>query len=231
MFVRWLTILVIVSAIVWAMRRERSSLDTSWQSASLPIADARDAGAALRSLDPSAGKRPSKQWLNDFATFSSNHPGNWIVGRCDQACLSESEAQQAARLDAADAVCALVVPRLSYIDRAGTLAHLTADIQNGQLQVDRLAEHFDRPYGTVWTASVLLDASPQRLDSLLARNERTWRGQQRRAIRIDAAALTFVAVVGLIYIFLNAVTKGYFTTRLRLAAVTIAGAIMIIVFI
>ena len=231
MFVRWLIVFMLIAAAVWAVRRERPSMGTPWQTASLPIADTRDAGSALRSLDATAATRPSRAWLDDFATFSSNHPGTWIVGRCHEPCLSEAEAQQSARADAADAVCALLSPRLAAVGGAGSLGRLTAGIQAGQLQVDCLTERFDRPYGTVWSASVLLDASPQRLGPLLASSERVWRELQNRAILMHIAALAFVAAVGLMYIFLNAVTKGYFTTRLRLVAVTFAAAVIIILFV
>ena len=61
----------------------------------------------------------------------------------------------------------------------------------GELASDDLAERFDRPYGTVWTETVLLDASPAKLDTLVDR----YRGElgARRvwmtAVQFGAAAL------------------------------------------
>jgi hypothetical protein len=173
--------------------------------------------------------RPSKAWLTDFAAFTSTHPGVWIVGRSHDPCLSEPEAQQAARADAANAVYALLPQRLRDADDTDALKRsVLSAIAAGGLETDAFPERFDRPYGTVWTDSVLLDASPQKLTSLLDGYDRAWRDHQRRQTLLRAAAAGLVTAAWLMYIFLNAVTKGYFTTSLRLGAAAVTAAALIL---
>jgi hypothetical protein len=225
---KWIIIVIVVTAAFGLRRYLSHHNDLALASAASPIADARDVASVFRSLDVhnSASKNSSKQWIDDFAGFRIDHPGHWIVGRSPGPCLSEQEAQQGARADAAQTVCALLPARLQNAD---ALKHsLTAAIAAGDLQADCLAERFDRPYGTVWTESVLLDVSPQKLDSFVAGYERAWRNRQHLIAAMRAAALALVGGAWLMYIFLNAVTKGYFTTRLRLGAAAVTAAAFVL---
>jgi hypothetical protein len=215
---RWLTISLVFAAAPLAAAQALST-------------DPRDPGAVFRSLDAgqSPATRPSKAWLTDFAAFTSAHPGVWIVGRSQEPCLSEQEAQQAARADAAQAVYALLPQRLRDADDTDALKRsVLSAIAAGGLVTDAFPERFDRPYGTVWTESVLLDASPQKLDSFLAGYDSAWRDRQRRLSIMRASAAGLVTAAWLMYIFLNAVTKGYFTTHLRLGAAAVTAAALIL---
>jgi hypothetical protein len=189
-----------------------------------------DPAAALRSLD--GATRANKPWVDDFAAFVTSHPGQWVVGRSTHPCLSEPEAARAARSDAANAVYARVAARFgsSPADADWVRRRITADVVDGSLDADCLAERFTRPYGTVWTESVLLDVSPQRLDSLLSSYQADQAQWRQRSSEIRQAVAISVAGAWLAYLVLNSVTKGYFTMRLRLAAalVTAAGVALLI---
>jgi len=189
-----------------------------------------DPGAVLRSL--AGATRTNKPWSDDFAAYVSSHPGQWIVGRSAHPCLSESEAARAARADAANVVYPLVAERFTAnpLDADWLRRRVAADVLAGRLDADCLAERFTRPYGTVWTESVLLDVSPQRLDSL-ASSYQIDRAQWRQlATRMRQSVAISVAGAWLGYLLLNSITKGYFTMRLRLAAalVTAAGLALLI---
>jgi hypothetical protein len=225
---KWIIIVVVIVA-AFGLRRYLSHYDnTAPAPATSPVADARDVASVFRSLEVHNSPTPgsSKEWINDFAGFRIDHPGHWIVGRCPDPCLSEQEAQQAARTNAAQAVCALLPARLRNAD--ALKRSLTSAIAAGDLQADCLAERFDRPYGTVWTESVLLDASPQKLDSFAAGHERAWRNRQHLMAAMRMGALVLVGAAWLMYIFLNAVTKGYFTTHLRLGAAAVTAAAFVL---
>jgi hypothetical protein len=197
------------------------------------VPDDRDAAAVFRSLDDVNGPttRPAKPWLADFTGFASEHPGNWIIGRSHEPCLSEAEAQRAARADATEAAYAFLPQRIrDASDRDELKKSVLSAIAEGGLETDQLVERFDRPYGTVWAESVLLDVSPGKVDSLVAGYERLMLERQRRlsVLRLGASAL--VAAAWLMYIFLNAVTKGYFTTQLRLGAAAVTAVALVLFF-
>ena len=188
-----------------------------------------DPAVALRELTGTT--RPSKLWADDFAGFVSSRPGQWVVGHSPTPCLDEPTAAQAARTDAANAVWQAVTARLGQTGGPDWLRNrVTADVVAGRLDADHLAEQFQRPYGTIWTEAVLLDVSPDRLDSLLKsyKGEDAQRHRHESGIREAVGISIFGAWLG--YLFLNAVTKGYFTFRLRLAAmlVTAVGVALLI---
>jgi hypothetical protein len=196
-------------------------------------ADKPDAASVFRSLEEgnSGAARPGKPWLDNFAGFVADHPGSWVVGRSHDPCLSEAEAAQAARADATAEFFSLISSRLhNSLNENALRRRLEADIAAGKLQADQLVERFDRPYGAVWAESVLLDASPKRLEPLIAGYERTFRDQQRRLHIWRAAAVGSAAVAWVLYLFLNSATRGYFTIRLRIAAalVTVAAIVLFI---
>jgi hypothetical protein len=177
-----------------------------------------DAAVGLREI--SAATQPSKLWAVDFASYASTHPGRWVVGHCAEPCLSEAEAGKEARADAAKVVWPMVAGPLGLTpgEASWLRERVVADVVAGRFDADTLAERFERPYGTVWTDSVLMDVSAGRVDAVVNsyRDELSdWRNRQ--AIARRGVALGMVGA-WLAYLFLNAVTKGYFTTRLRLAA-------------
>ncbi|HEY1685163.1 MAG TPA: hypothetical protein VGG19_10400 [Tepidisphaeraceae bacterium] len=228
---KWIIIVIVVVAALGLRRYWSHYHDAAMVPAAYSVAETRDVASVFRSLEVrnSPIKSSSKQWIDDFAAFRINHPGHWIVGRSPDPCLSEDEAQRTARENAAQAVWTLVPARLRNAEDADALKRsLTAAIASGGLQADYLAERFDRPYGTVWTESVLLDASPQKLDSFLSGRERAWRKRQHLIAAIRSGAFILVAAAWLLYIFLNAVTKGYFTTRLRLGAAVVTAAAFVL---
>jgi hypothetical protein len=180
-----------------------------------------DAAVALRSLSGSA--QPTKAWIADFAAFAASHPGHWIVGHCAQPCLSEAEAEQTAQADAANRVFEILQNqwRAGYFNQQWLHDRLLADIGAGALADDELSERFDRPYGTVWTDTVLLDASPAKLDPLADRYRAELQARHQRTAKLQFAALALAGSVWMAYLLVNTITKGYFTLRLRLIAGTV----------
>ena len=210
----------------------RRAMDHISVSPATPVASSNpDIAVQLRALTGTT--RPSKMWADDFATFVTSHPGQWVVGHCGEPCLSESEAGQQARTDAVKYVWPLIAGRMqrSSVDAEWLRGRVTADVVAGRLDADSLAEEFHRPYGTVWTESVLLNISADRLDALVNSYQidgGKWRSHQIG--KLPKAVVAGLVGVWLTYLFLNVVTKGYFTIRLRLAAAlaTVLGVAMLI---
>lgn len=193
--------------------------------------DAPDVAAALRSLDKNSTEANEKGWAVRFAQFINDHPATqWVVGRSPKPCLSEAEASEAARMDAIERVYPTVVNRLNPRRADAGWLHdmLTREVREGRLDADRFAESFDRPYGRVWTEAVLIDVSPARLDPLVDhyRGELNMRHVQLR--KHVAAAGIVTVLTALAYLLINSLTRGYFTLRLRLAAMAIVAATIVI---
>lgn len=131
-----------------------------------------------------------------------------------------------ARADAAQKVYLLIRRQINAgaIDRQWLRQHVLADIQAGELQVDCLIESFDRPYGTVWAESVLLNVSPTHIDPLAQRYRDELRARQARWAMLGIFAGIAVAGTWIVCFLLDIMTKGYFAMRLKLAAATITVA-------
>jgi hypothetical protein len=225
LFVRALVIGLLGSVTVVALHRRLADPDLLLASAVGPTSDA---AVALRSI--SGGSAPTKQWIADFAGFTAAHPGQWIVGRCAKPCLSQAEALQSARIDAARAVYSIALERLGSARSAGQwlAQRVLADVRAGELASDDLAERFDRPYGTIWTETVLLDASPAKLNPLVDRYRSELRAGSAKLKTIQFGAAGIALFAWFAYFLINLITRGYFTLRLQLIAGTITALALLV---
>lgn len=196
----------------------------------VPVEDTPDAAAALRSLSGKDAPVP-KPWAADFAEFINDHPRSvWIIGRCARPCLSQAEAMDEARRDAARQIVPIVAAEVNPLpwDRTRLNERVLDDLRSGGLESDRDVERFDRPYGSVWTTSILVDASPRRIEPLAVSARADLRALHRRSAG-RFAAFGIIAVASLLgYLILNWITRGYFTLRLRLGALAIVAAALLL---
>lgn len=222
---------VVLAVAVWLWVRHRMVL-RMMRSTPVAIEDRSiDVAATLRELSGKAADPADKGWATRFVEFVNNHPGRqWVVGRCTKPCLSESEAAQQAKVDAARKVFPVVARELGVgrVDADWLDHRIAQDVQDGRLEADRFVERFDRPYGQVWTESVLLDVSPANLDSIVDRYRSDLNVRHLQIRQRIAFATAAILATGLLYLLLNVMTKGYFTTRLRLAAATVIAAVAIL---
>jgi hypothetical protein len=182
-----------------------------------PPPPTRDAAAVLRQLD-GATDRELKPWLTDAKAYAADHPGRWLTGRTASAYASESEAVDAARADAARAAERLF-PRDPRRRGADPARRIAAAVRDGLWEADRQIEHFDRPYGTVWTAAVLVDASDRNVNPLLRRYAAESRTREVRAKVVAVLGAIATAGAWLTCAALNWATRGFFARRLRAGAV------------
>jgi hypothetical protein len=232
---RCITSILLIIALcitVVTIRRHRLALRIA-NAQPMPMADeSTDVASTLRAISASEADAPTKGWATRFVDYVNDHPGRqWVVGHCEKPALSESEAADTARTDAARKLYPLVARRLNATGSDADLVQnlITQDVRDARLESDRFAEQFTRPYGQVWAESVLLDVSPTRLDPLID-HYRQQIGFRHLQTRRHAAAGGFIIVAtALLYLLLNSVTKGYFTTRLRFAATVIAAAVLILI--
>ncbi len=188
-----------------------------------------------------------KSWVHDLASFTSTYPDrSWLVSCSPRPCKNQAEAEQAAVEQAAQELLPRIERRLSGPERTSLstsngawtgakptrdreLELLEVELQRGAYIVDRFVQSFDRPYGKLWHAKLLIDSSDHNLTRLAQAitNERrmTHRSWKTQMLSIGAV----FAIVIAIYLFLNAATKGYYAWSLRgLALVAVAGATLVL---
>ncbi len=185
-----------------------------------------------------------KLWVANFAEFVGRNPkSRWILAQSQQPCIDQHEAEQQALEDAAAKLLGEVSDRLG---REGgrswpasglpvTSRHqdaIVAQLQGEGFVVDRFAQSFLRPYGRVWRQAVLIDASDDNIERLAVVCAGRIRALQASWARQAASIGGLLLVICLVYLFLNAVTKGYFSWPLRAAAVAVViiGALVVVLF-
>jgi hypothetical protein len=167
----------------------------------------------------SIARAESKPWVDDFPTFASTRDGaRWIVGRSAFPCPSEAEAHDAAERDAIDQAAVRVRPLVGqFLDPQGEV-WLRRRLGLELVIADRALSRVHRPYGDVWSESLLVDAPRDGL-ARVARDYSDWRNKRHRTIGSAVASIFGLSIaILLIYTALNAVTRGYFRGRLRTAA-------------
>ena len=169
---------------------------------------------------PASTPPQSKLWSTDLPSFMNQQPGHWVVGRSQKPALSAQEADLLARSDAASVIVPLVADRVKRpLDRKALATRIEASLFRDDWLVDRQIDMTQRPYGTIWSAAVLVDASPKRIDALVRQIEHQTRERHARAVIGMLALFVLTAVVGSVYMLLNWLTRGFFRGRLAVASV------------
>jgi hypothetical protein len=169
----------------------------------------------------------AKTWMTREADASAVAPGGkWVVAQSSAPQPTAAEAEDSARRAARDVLRRIIRDRsrerrFRNLDDGILADRLNAALFDNRdwLISDRFVQRFTRPYGDVWRVALLVDASDgalQRVAQEAGRMAATQR-EHRRVGFVATAGLLFVIIA--LYFILNAVTKGYFTWRLRGAAV------------
>jgi hypothetical protein len=193
-----------------------------------PIPKTHDAAITLREM--THAPTPEKSWVTEGD--QSDGDMKLIVGHTPKPAVTEAEALREARKDVENRVAATVSDALrpDSFDSHVLRVRIAADVAAGRFEVDRYAEKFDRPYGQLWTEAVLVDLSPDKLNPAIAqyRQDLQLNRNRVRGHWVGLAAITLLVLFG--YTLSNAITRGYFTGRLRLMAllVVVLGAAALI---
>jgi hypothetical protein len=177
-----------------------------------------------------------KPWVDDFATFASNNRGRtWVMAMSREAAVSAAEAEQQALNDAVAQLEPRVRDRMAYHARGAVDSvlqrQIRAGLESSGMIADRFVQRFERPYGEIWQVGLLIDASSKKIAGLADKCDRVLAAQQRTFRQTVLSIAGLVALVCVVYIFLNSVTKGYFVWSLRAAALAIlAGGIFLVLF-
>lgn len=173
-----------------------------------------------------------KPWFDSLARFISQNPGkHYVLAQSPTPLTTSSQAEQEALRDAARKLAPYVSarlrgdslslwPRTPSADQARLEQMILAELP--KYVIDRFVQSFSRPYGQVWRQALLVDASDKTIASLASACERQIRSDRRSWIATLASIVALVVVICLVYVFLNVMTRGYYTGMLRAAAAGMA---------
>jgi hypothetical protein len=172
-----------------------------------------------------ASPTTQKLWTTDLPAFLNENPGkHWIVGHSTQPALSAAEAETLARRDAAEALA----PQLATLIHD----HIPADFLRRRLEsslatddwiVDRQVQSTERPYGTIWSGAVLVDASSARMQKIAHEFDVASKFHRARNAIAVAGVSALLVITAIFYTIANWLTRGYFRGRLILTCLVMLG--------
>jgi hypothetical protein len=163
-----------------------------------------------------------KPWVDDFSGFLNTNPNSrLLIAKSSESCLSESEANQQAMNDA----CKQVGPLLTNIRNPVKLSY--NDIRESDMILDRFVQSFDGAAGKIWRQALLIDASTDKLTQLARREADMAQARRMNWARMFFSIAGLLVLITVVYVFLNAATKGYYAWSLRIAGIVLA---LIVIF-
>jgi len=171
----------------------------------------------------------AKPWVENFADFVNRSPKDkWILARSQRSCTSQAEAEQQAMSDA----CRKIAQLLNQVRRRRSGFTVNpADIRSGGFIADRFVQSFDGSAGRIWRQAILINASQDKLTELASQKMITWRSWRVRWIHECISIVGITLLIFAVYLFLNAATRGYYTWSLRMVAIALvlAGILLVLI--
>jgi len=170
-----------------------------------------------------------KNWVNTLSGIQNQGTSSVMVARSNSSCTAETEARDQAMLQAVTMVQDLL--RKSNQDYAVLNQEIDLtpqDLKANDLVADQFSQSLRTSAARVWRHAVLLNLDPHKMQSLLQRKTRQIK-QVHKSWAKELMSLAGLALVVLIlYIFLNAATRGYYAWSLRVIAVLVIVGIMVV---
>ena len=171
-----------------------------------------------------------KPWVENFSSFVNSQPDkHYIVAKSRETCQSPEQANQQSINDAWTQILPLIHNKIkNELSFNRSLTFSPDDIPGGMI-VDKFVQGFDGSVSKIWRQATLLDVSPEKLN-LLANSIVT-----RRRVMQETTWKTIFSIAGLfvlitiVYAFLNAATRGYYSWSLRIIGVILAAIFLIII--
>ncbi len=171
-----------------------------------------------------------KPWIENFYGVWNNRPNrHLIIAKSTESCLTEAEANSQAMGDA----CNQLTQLLRQTSRAQATPALPRNVASNDILerdfiVDRFAQNFDGRAGKIWRQALLIDASVGKLEQLARHKAVVARTIKWTWARMFGSVIGLLALITVVYAFLNAATKGYYAWSLRIAGIVLAAAVIIL---
>jgi hypothetical protein len=172
----------------------------------------------------------NKPWADNFAEFASRYPDQrFVVAYSGESAASPQEAESEAMEDAVTTLYPLVRSHLGYHKRQSKWPAvpeqlrqaIAVEMQHDRVVVDRFVQSFRRPYGEIWREAILLDTSPGTMGHLANNCWDIVPSGRAVWMRTTLSIAGLAALITIVYLFLNAATRGYYVWALRIGAVVI----------
>ena len=176
-----------------------------------------------------------KPWVDSFSDFVNrrgHRPGQYKVARSYDTCTDEAEALDQALTQA----CAQVKEAISRLNGSLQEAYTVdfrvtpQDLDRARIVEDSFAQSFQGTVGKIWRHALLLDFSTDKLVGLRQVKIKQAHRAHLTFARLAGSALGLAFLIFILYIFLNAATKGYYTIALRTAALLLILMVGAVVF-
>jgi hypothetical protein len=176
-----------------------------------------------------------KPWVEDFAGFLNTRPNSrFIVAKSSEGCVSEDEAYNQAVQSACTQVADMLGQtslRLSGVPVSFAKPVNSGDILDGGFILDRFLQSFNGTAGEIWRQALLVDVSPEKLKNLAQRKAVIARVRKRHFAGMFFSIAGLIVLITVVYAFLNAATKGYYTWSLRIAGAVFALVLIILLLV
>jgi len=173
-----------------------------------------------------------KDWLRTLFTLQNAGHTAVMVARSSGSCINETEARDQAMSQAALMVQDLLKQAnqdYNYTVLDQEIVLTPQDLQAYHLIVDQFSQSLRTSTASVWRHALLLNPSPHAMESLLQQKTRQIQRVHKSWAKDLLSLAGLALVVFILYIFLNAATKGYYAWSLRvIALVTIVGIVVVL---
>lgn len=112
----------------------------------------------------------------------------------------------------------------------GRLRVTSKDLEDHNIVIDTFAQSLEGTAGKIWRQALLLDVSPEKTTALREAKRVTQVAVQKTWFSLFISGAGLGLIILILYIFLNAATRGYYTWALRIVAVVVTGAIIAVIF-
>ncbi len=166
-----------------------------------------------------------KPWVDNFSGFMNNKPiSRFIIAKSAESCITEAEANRQAMENARNQVAEMLGQTSRRLSRASALFSQvnSNDILEGGFVLDRFVQSFEGTAGKIWRQALLIDASAEKLTQLARRKANMARSKKMRWTGMFFSVFGLLMLITVVYLFLNAATKGYYAWSLRIAGVVLA---------
>lgn len=177
-----------------------------------------------------------KPWVENLSGFLMNRRlnGRYIIAKSVESCMTEAEANNQAVQNA----CSLVADILGHapLRRSGVPVSFakpvnSTDILEGNFILDRFVQSFEGTAGKIWRQALLVDASREKLKNLAQRKAVIALARKTGFARMFFSIFGLIVLITVVYVFLNAATKGYYVWSLRVAGVVFALVVIILLLV
>jgi hypothetical protein len=176
-----------------------------------------------------------KPWVEDFAGFLNTKPNSrFIIAKSLESCMSEAEANN----QAVQSACTQIADMLgrASLRQSGVPVSFakpvnSADILDGGFILDRFVQSFNGAAGKIWRQALLVDVSTEKLKNLARQKAIIARVRKRHFAGMFFSIAGLIVLITVVYAFLNAATKGYYTWSLRIAGAVFALVLIILLLV